>query len=183
MAVKSLAGGAVVAAMLAVLAGPASAQQGFAGAMSGFSSDNNEPINIEADALEVRDADKIAIFTGNVVVKQGETVLRTKRLKVIYTGSAQGDGDQDIERLEAEGRVVVTSGDQKATGNRGTFDAANDKITLAGSVVLSQGENVIRGDTLLVDLAAGTSRMLSKNDGRGRRVQGLFVPSQDAPSQ
>lgn len=160
---------------------PAAAQQGFADSMSGFSANSNEPISIEADSLEVRDGDKVATFIGNVIVTQGETVMQTAKLKVFYSGSAQGAGDQDIERLETEGRVVVTSGDQKASGDLGVFDAAKDTITLSGNVVLSQGENVIQGDTLFVDLAAGTSYVLSESSQERGRVRGLFTPNRDQP--
>ena len=170
----------ILALMLAAFAiSPAAPQQGFADSMSGFSASSNEPISIEADSLEVRDGDKIATFIGNVIVTQGTTVMQTAKLKVFYSGSAQGSGDQDIERLETEGRVVVTSGDQRASGDLGVFDASKDTITLSGNVVLSQGENVIQGDTLFVDLVAGTSYVRSERSQEKGRVRGLFTPNRD----
>lgn len=174
-----------IAAMSILLAWPAgaSAQQGFADAMSGFSRDSNAPIEIEADNLEVRDAEKRAIFSGNVKVQQGDVAMQTRELVVYYTGSAQGAGDQDIDRLEASGGVVVTSGDQKATGASGTFDAARDLITLEGDVVLTQGTNVLQGRKLVVDLAKGTSRVYAEDGATGSgRVKGLFTPNRGAPA-
>ncbi|MEM6614901.1 MAG: lipopolysaccharide transport periplasmic protein LptA [Pseudomonadota bacterium] len=151
-------------------------QSGFADSLAGFSSGSDAPIAIEADALEIQDNQQRAVFTGNVFVEQGEVTLRTRQLTVYYNGSAQdGTGGQSIERLEADGRVVVTSGDQQATGDRGVFESTKDLITLEGNVVLSQGTNVLRGKTLVVDLAAGTSRVISDSGGSGR-VQGLFQP-------
>ena len=171
---------AVVVALFAAICMiplPVYAQDGFAGAMSGFSSSNNEPIAIEADSLELRDNDKLAIFSGNVMVQQGKTTLRTRQLKVYYTGSAQGAGNQDIDRLEASGGVVVTSGDQRATGQTGVFDARRDTIVLSGNVVLSQGKDVLRGKELHVDLAAGTSRMIAEDqNGNVGRVRAVLTP-------
>lgn len=163
------------------------AQQGFAESLGGFSQDSDEPIAIEADQLEVRDEEGLATFIGNVVVRQGDVTLTASTLNVYYTGSAQergtdqeGGAGQEIDRLEAIGGVVVTSGDQKASGDRGVFEAKTEVITLTGNVVLTQGANVLRGTRMVVDLAAGTSRVFSEGGASsGGRVQGLFTPNRD----
>ena len=80
----------LAAAVIALLSAPAAAQD-FGAAFSGFSTGSDEPIQIEADQLEVRDPDKVAIYTGNVRVRQGATVLETPELRVHYTGEAQGE--------------------------------------------------------------------------------------------
>ena len=41
---------------------------------------------------------------------------------------------------------------------------------------MTQGQNVLRGDRLVVNLTSGVSRVESGKNGRDR-VQGLFVPS------
>ena len=48
-------------------------------------------------------------------------------------------------------------------------------VTLTGNVVMTQGKNVLRGDSLVVDLTSGVSRVESGKNGQGR-VQGLFLP-------
>jgi lipopolysaccharide export system protein LptA len=48
-------------------------------------------------------------------------------------------------------------------------------VTLKGNVVMTQGKNVLRGDTLIVDLTSGVSRVESGKNGKGR-VEGLFLP-------
>lgn len=150
-------------------------------AMSGFSTDSDEPVHIEADELEVRDRDRRAVFTGNVVVRQGETTLRTTTLEVHYTGemSQAGDepvGGQSISRLEARGGVVVQTKDQKATGDWAEFVMATQEVTLGGDVVLTQGDNVLRGARLVVDIENGTSKLYASAPGDRGRVQGLFIP-------
>jgi lipopolysaccharide export system protein LptA len=86
-------------------------------------------------------------------------------------------GEQKIRRLEARGSVVVTSKEQTATGQLGIFDMPTNTVTLTGDVVMTQGQNVLRGDKLVVNLSSGVSRVESSQTGRGR-VQGLFVPSE-----
>ena len=74
----------------------------------------NEPVKIRAASLEVREKDKVATFTGDVFVLQGDTEMRCKVLVVSYeaeTGtnaaaSAPG-GDRQIRLIEAKGEVVV----------------------------------------------------------------------------
>lgn len=191
---------AVVAALalpgVGALAQPATSK-GPPNALQGFSQNRNEPVHIEAATLEVRDKDKLATFSGDVRVKQGDTNLRSKSLLVFYEQTEEANakkgakpaakpamqaatpgpgGEQKIKRLEARGSVVVTQKDQTATGELGIFDMQTNTVTLTGNVVMTQGQNVLRGDRLVVDLGTGVSRVESGKNGQGR-VQGLFLPS------
>jgi lipopolysaccharide export system protein LptA len=157
-------------------------------ALQGFSQNRDEPVHIESATLEVRDKDKMATFSGDVRVKQGDTGLRSKTLMVFYEqDAAEGaksmpaaqpgpGGEQKIKRLEARGSVVVTQKEQTATGELGIFDMKTNTVTLTGNVMMTQGKNVLRGDKLVVDLTTGVSRVESGKNGTGR-VQGLFLPS------
>lgn len=165
-------------------------------ALQGFSQNRDQPVHIEAATLEVRDKDKVAIFSGDVRVKQGDTGMRCKSLVVFYeqsnaTGSDSKSkslqaatpgpgGEQKIKRLEARGNVVVTQKEQTATGETGIFDMQTNTVTLTGNVVMTQGKNVLRGDKLVVDLTSGVSRVESGKNGHGR-VQGLFLPGSGPP--
>ena len=53
-------------------------------ALQGFQQNRGQPVQIEALRLEVRDKEKMATFTGNVKVVQGDTTLRCKTLVVFY---------------------------------------------------------------------------------------------------
>jgi lipopolysaccharide export system protein LptA len=178
----------IVAALLAIAGAPLHAQpsKGPPNALQGFSQNRDQPVHIEAATLEVRDKDKVATFSGDVKVKQGDTDLRCKSLVVFYEGNeADGKtlqaaspgpgGQQKIKRLEAHGGVVVTQKELAATGEIGIFDMKNNTVTLNGNVVMTQGQNVLRGDRLVVDLTSGVSRVESGKNGQGR-VQGLFQP-------
>ena len=163
-------------------------------AMQGFSKNKGQPVNIEAERLEVRDKDKTAVFTGKVVVTQGDTIMRCRTLTVFYVGQpgkddaskpvAKGpDGNaQKIKKLEAQGDVVVTQADQIATGDNAIFDMDTNIVTMNGKVVLTQGQNVLRGNKLIVDMTNSYSRVESGGGGNGR-VQGLFVPSGGTPGK
>jgi lipopolysaccharide export system protein LptA len=182
----------LAAIVLAVMAAPALAQapaqpQGAnapPNALQGFSQNRDKPVKIDAATLEVRDKNKLATFSGNVQVVQGDTVLRCKTLAVFYDQQGSGNampaaqpgpaGQQRIRRLEARGDVIVTQKDQTATGDLGVFDMASNTVALSGNVVVRQGQSVIQGKRLTVNLTTGVSHV---EGGEGGRVQGLFMPS------
>lgn len=175
-----------------------SAVTGVPNAMQGFSQNRDQPIQIEAASLEMRDKKKEATFAGNVKVVQGDTTMTSKTLVVFYdsmpaapaptptanskaaTKSAPMQsatpgpgGSSSIRRLEARGNVVVTQKDQVVTGETAVFDTKTNLVTMLGGVVLTQGKNVLRGDRLMVDMTTGVSRVESDSG----RVQGLFQSS------
>jgi lipopolysaccharide export system protein LptA len=160
--------------------------QDFGAAFSGFDTGSNNPIQIEADKLEVRDQDKLAIYSGHVRVRQGETILQAPELRISYAGDAPksrtadavpapGPVGSQVSRIEAGPGVNVRSGDRTATGDRVVFDMAKNLVTLAGNVVLTQGNNVVRGDRLVVDLTTKRGRV------EGGRVQTLITPADAQP--
>jgi lipopolysaccharide export system protein LptA len=179
-------------------AGAQSAVSGVPNAMQGFSQNRDQPIQIEAASLEMRDKKKEATFAGNVKVVQGDTVMTSKTLVVFYDSTSNSPpaaaapanakaaksapmqaaspgpgGSSSIRRLEAKGNVVVTQKDQVVTGETAVFDTKANMITMLGGIVLTQGKNVLRGDRLMVDMTTGVSRVESDSG----RVQGLFISS------
>lgn len=161
----------LAAAFFGLLAAPAAGQD-FGAAFSGFSTGSDEPIQIESDSLEVRDPEKIAVYTGNVRVRQGGTILEAPELRVHYTGEAQnGAPGSTVQRIEAGPGVTVRTSNQTASGDRATLELPRDLITMSGNVVLTQGGNVVRGNRLVVNLKTKQAQM------QGGRVQTLIAPS------
>jgi lipopolysaccharide export system protein LptA len=183
------------AAIVALLAPGMAAAQGPAPAQSILPGQNNDqPVQIEAASLEVHDKSKTATFTGNVQVVQGDTTMKCQTLVVFYgheVGIAQNDpkqasampgpkGQQDINRIEAHGGVTVVTKDQNASGDLGVYDLHSKTITLTGNVIVSQGQNVIHGERVVVDTVTGNARVES-SEGGGTvpgRVRALILPNQ-----
>jgi lipopolysaccharide export system protein LptA len=182
-------------------AGPAAAAA--AGPAADAASDNQEqPIQIESATLEVRDKEKIATFSGDVQVVQGDTTIKCQTLVVFYGGGRNGgptvasgtaggangshpplqrasvmpQGQQDIRRIEARGGVTVISKDQNASGDLGVYDLKKKTITLTGNVVVSQGKNVLHGDRVVVDTVTGNAHLDSGVSSQNR-VRALILPN------
>jgi len=164
-------------------------------ALQGFSQNRDKPIKINSATLEVRDKDKVATFAGDVHLVQGDTTLRSKTLVVFYDNEAESkpatrpagatqagpQQNQQIKRVEAKGNVIVVQKDQIATGESGIFDMQANTVTLTGNVVISQGQNTVKGDTLTVDMTTGVSRIACGKAQEKCRVQGLFQPGSMKP--
>jgi lipopolysaccharide export system protein LptA len=178
------------------------AQSSVPNAMQGFSQNRDQPIQIEAASLEMRDKKKEATFSGKVKVIQGDTTMTSKSLVVFYESSQSGQapeapvdskvadskyapiksatpgpgGSSSIKRLEARGDVKVVQKEQVVTGEMAVFDTKTNLITMRGGVVLTKCKNVMRGDRLLVDMTTGVSRVESDSG----RVQVLVDRSSEA---
>jgi lipopolysaccharide export system protein LptA len=159
--------------------------QGPQNALQGFSQNRDQPVKIQAASLEVREKDKQATFSGDVHVINGDTELRCRSLVVFYdddSGSSSSgknmkaadpgpSGEKSIKRIEAKGGVTVVQKDQNAAGDAAIFNMRENIVTLTGNVVVTRGQDVLRGQRLVVDLTSGVSRM---DQGR---VEGLFQRS------
>jgi lipopolysaccharide export system protein LptA len=198
---RSLAMIVAMATFCAAFAGPAPrafaqtrlAQGGTAStpAKPGQFENKDAPVQIEAATLEVHDKSKTATFSGNVQVVQGDTTMRCRSLVVFYgqevgigesTGEATASvgkspsggtkGAQNIRRIEARGGVTVLTKDQSASGDLGIYDLKTKTITLSGNVVVSQGQNVIHGERVVVDTETGNARVESAGSGAGANAAG-----------
>lgn len=149
---------------------PAAAQSGY---------DSAQPVQINADTLEVQQDKKIAIFKGNVDATQGDLKLKTDVLRVFYSESGQKKAggspgsNTSITRLEAEGHVFVSRPEQTGKGDRGVYDLEKRTIVLEGNVVLTDRENVVKGTRATMDL---NTRQSTVQSGPAGRVQGVFQP-------
>ncbi len=90
---------------------------------------------------------------------------------------------REISRLEAKGDVVIVSEkDETSTSDWAIYNLPSQLVTIGGNVVLSQGQSVLKGDRLVIDLKTGESRF--ENTGTaasgGRRIRALFMPKDDA---
>ncbi len=143
-------------------------------AFEGFRGSSDEPISIEADDLEVLDGEARAIFTGNVNVRQGGSLIVTSRLVVHYLKGGNG-GQNDIEKLDLSGGLVVTSDNNTISAEEGTYLVTTEDITLTGDVVVSQGESIAKGCKLVANMKTNKAR-LQACDGQKGRVRSVFKP-------
>ena len=168
---------------------------------------SKEPISIEADKLVYFDKAQKAVYTGNVVVIQGDTKMTCSAMTIFMektpdasapdaakasdaaksadakpadASSGPSAGTSRVKHLDAVGPVTVISKTQVATGDRASYDKAQNKVWLIGNVTMSDGGNVTKGDKLTYDLTTGQATVdVAANAAPGTppaRVKGLFIP-------
>jgi lipopolysaccharide export system protein LptA len=130
------------------------------------------PIQVEADNIDFQPQSRQAVFSGNAVVIQDGTVLRSSVLRVTYRGNGQSSGD--IDKVFADTEVFYTSPTEKVRGDRATFDAVNNVVVFTGRVIVTQGQNVLRGQQLTLNTQTRASTMR----GLDGRVRAVFFPNQ-----
>jgi lipopolysaccharide export system protein LptA len=166
---------------------------------------SNAPTDITADGLEVIDAQHLAIYRGNVEAVQDGHRMVSDVLNVYFedTGSgakaapakpktvtpatggvaAAGSSWGSIRQLVADGHVFFVSTNQTARGDHAVYDVTPDTITMTGDVVMVQGDNVIKGDKVVIQVKTGHADVISNVVGRNKpdRVRGVFYNS-NAPA-
>jgi LPS export ABC transporter protein LptC/lipopolysaccharide transport protein LptA len=157
------------------------------------------PIDIVSRTLAIDDVKKTALFSGDVVAKQGQATLNAPELEVLYedNGAAKdgaapgGSPDQTsapkADRVPTTNRVklirvpkdvVIVNGTQRATGSSAEFDQRQDVLVLHGPVVITQEpDRKATGDEAVVDNKQDTMLLTgavvvtqARNTLRGRRL-------------
>ena len=138
-----------------VLSAPVPAlAQGAQVAFGGMQQDTSAPVEVTADQLSVSQSDGTALYTGNVVIGQGEMRLAAPRVLVVYAEAAGR-----IQRLEATGGVTLVSGEDAAEAERADYDIDAGTVVMTGDVLLTQGPNALTSETMTVNLEDGTAQM------------------------
>lgn len=164
----------------------------------------NQPIEINADRLEVQQDKQIATFTGNVDATQGDFKMKADQLKVFYREqqqsqqrpaaakpgeipqrpaarpAAQNDNPMggSIQRIEATGKVFLSSPQETASGDTGVYDVDKQTFRLDGQkVVLTRGQSVLNCGWVITNMDTGVSRCEGGAGGSTPgRVRGIFMP-------
>ncbi len=143
--------------------------------------DQKQPIQIEADGVEIDDGRQVSIYTGSVDILQGSMHLQADRVTVYHQKSRQP------RRIVAEGRparfrqLAKKGGKEiKARAMRIEYDANNEEVVLIDKAVLTQGKDSFRSDRILYDrhkavVKAGAAVAGSGNK-KGKRVRITIDP-------
>ena len=144
------------------------------------------PVDFDAGRLEVQDRENRVILSGSVIVSQAGLTVRSDRMVVNYDDS----GALDVTRITATGGVVVTRGNDRASGGTAVYDLGSRIITMAGNVRLSRGNDNLSGGRLVINLDSGVASIDGRASGSttpdgtpvtsesGGRVRGTFTVPQ-----
>lgn len=155
---------------------------------------SDAPVDITAQRLDIKDGQKTALFTGDVIAVQGDAAISTPELEVLYAGDVTpavsatpkaanpaAPGAGKVSKINAKGPVTMTRGAaDRVTCDAAEFDTAGSTAVLTGRVVMTSGaDRRAASDRADLDSAAGTALLTGAvlvtsgtNELKGRR---LFV--------
>lgn len=161
---------------------PAGPGDGIAASFAGLGANNDKPIFVEADTLNIFDGANRAVFRGNVELEQGGYQLYAQTLEMVFSGNGKSAGRSgsktDVSKIIAIEQVRLISPDgQSVTSDKAVYDVKTNIVTINDNVVLTRGKDIIKGDQLTIDLT--TRRSWVKNYGKAgakQRVRMLLGP-------
>lgn len=124
----------------------------------GNRADPKAPVQVTADNLSVDQKTGLATFSGKVVIGQGDMRLAADRVVVTY---AQGD-QRRISAMQASGNVTLVNGPDAAEAKAADYNVESGKVVLTGDVVLTQGQSILSGERVDVDIATGTANVAGR---------------------
>jgi lipopolysaccharide export system protein LptA len=124
-----------------------------------FNKQSDEPMEITSNRMEAFNKNKLVVFSGNAMVRQGNKVLKSDKILLYYKkepdkeekiGTIETEQSGDLEKVEAKGNVSLTQGPRIATGDEAIYIRDSGKVILTGNAMLSEGKNSIKGDRVIV---------------------------------
>ena len=146
----------------------------------GILNDNqDQPIQIDAATLEVRDKEKMATFAGDVQVVQGDTTIKCQKL-VVYYGPEPGAAPNASQAKRQQQQPQQPQAQQQQPQQAGTMPTRQQdirRIEALGGVTVISKDQTASGDRGVYDLKTKTITLLhnvtvaqGKNVLHGERV-------------
>ncbi len=139
----------------------------FGSTSQGDKRDKAVPTEITSETMDIQTAQNIAVFTGNVKVKDQDIAITCDKMTIFLEDKKSGGitavpddktskGGKKISKILCEGNVVIIrkykDGDenkeQQAQAGQAEYDLKEQKIILSDNPILFQGSDKLAGDTI-----------------------------------
>lgn len=148
--------------------------------LNALTSDNKQPVKIDASSVTFNKAKGYAIYEGGVSIVQGTLKIKASKIEIFAPGNV-------IEKIVATGSPVsfeqkMDDGKMaKASAKKVRYLLKKKQIIFAGNATLSQDKDTfsspyIQYSTRTGELKAGSTKNSSKKE--NTRVRAIFYPAQ-----
>ncbi|MFA5081389.1 MAG: lipopolysaccharide transport periplasmic protein LptA [Hydrogenophilaceae bacterium] len=139
--------------------------------------DRTRPIQIEADSVRMDDAQKTAVYEGNVIFSQGTLTINADRIDVHQddAGMSAGvaTGQPVYFRQKAEGRDEYL----EARARRIDYDAHTETMKLTGNAYIGRGSDELRGGVIVYNMRSERYQADgASEDNKQGRVRAMIRP-------
>jgi lipopolysaccharide export system protein LptA len=136
--------------------------------------DRGQPITVDSDKMERFGKESLVIFTGNVVVRQSNSVQYADRMEVYLDEK----GDRILRTVSTGNVRIITRDCRTGTARRAEYHDLEQRVVLSGSARVWQEDNVVSGESIVIYLAQDRSVV---QGGKQERVKAIFHPRGDQP--
>jgi lipopolysaccharide export system protein LptA len=149
------------------------------GSAAALEGDQEQPLLIESDSVELDGVQDISVYTGNVQIDQGSMRILADQVTVNHKEDRRprfivAVGNPVRYRQAVEGE----KGDVQAHAERMEYDADKDELTLIGHAELTQTADRFASDRIVYDRARSQVKAGTSAQGSGR-VQITFTPDKE----
>jgi lipopolysaccharide export system protein LptA len=134
--------------------------------------DKNAPVIVDADSLDSFQKQGLAIFKGNVVARQNNSIQYADKMEV-YTDSKT----DRVERVVSTGNVrIITRDCRMGTAERAEYYDAEQRVVLIGNARVWRDADIVTGDRITIFIAEDRSLV---EGGKQERVKAIFYQGQN----
>jgi lipopolysaccharide transport protein LptA len=116
---------------------------------------------IESEELIITNEPLTTTFIGNVYAFDNEIKLWSDKILILYT-----ETESQIDQIKCFGNSKLVKENQEIISENITYFVIDKKIYAKGDIILTQDENVMKGNELSVDLVKSTSIMKSSQNNK-----------------
>jgi lipopolysaccharide export system protein LptA len=133
----------------------------------GKADDRGQPVTIDSDRMERFGKENLIIFTGNVIVRQNNSVQYADRMEVYLDEK----GDKILRTISTGNVRIVTRDCKTGTAKRAEYFDLEQRVVLIGNARVWQDDNVVSGETITIYLAQNRNVVVG---GKQERVKAVF---------
>ena len=134
--------------------------------------DKNAPVIVDADSLDSFQRQGLAIFKGNVIARQNNSIQYADKMEV-YTDSKT----DRVERVVSTGNVrIITRDCRMGTAERAEYYDAEQRVVLIGNARVWRDADIVTGDRITIFIAEDRSLV---EGGKQERVKAIFYQGQN----
>jgi len=148
---------------------------------------NNLKIHTEEHEITARDSIEYwrekqeGIATGDAVfvIPEKEQIVKADVIKAFFKKSGDGETEkQSIDRVHADGHVVIVSPEDVASSDRAVYKASSELAELFDNVQLMHGKNQLEGAYATFNMNTNVATLFGSTPGSGKkqRMRGLIIP-------
>ena len=131
--------------------------QDTAGQFGSLAKDSKQPIEAQADKMEIDEATRQIQMSGKVEIVQGLTKLTAAFVRIEYT-----EDQSDIKTIYASGSVNLESSGDVAKGDEATYQLSENMIYLKGNAMLMQADYTLNAENIELNTETGSTVMTGR---------------------